>query len=81
MATISGLLKDWVNRRFYTNVLGFTQQARPNFPFDGAWLNAGGLVLHLIQKDPSVDRNVHSTKVAHLHLEMIGFSLTFSTKE
>jgi len=43
--------------RFYTGVLGFRQLARPGFPFGGAWLQAGGLNLHLIERDPSVDMN------------------------
>jgi catechol 2,3-dioxygenase-like lactoylglutathione lyase family enzyme len=43
--------------RFYTGVLGFKRLARPGFPFGGAWLNAGGLTLHLIERDPSVDMN------------------------
>lgn len=43
--------------KFYTGVLGFKQLARPGFPFGGAWLQAGGLTLHLIERDPSVDMN------------------------
>jgi len=43
--------------KFYTGVLGFRQLARPGFPFGGAWLQAGGLNLHLIERDPSVDMN------------------------
>ena len=30
--------------------------ARPPFPFDGAWLQAGGLTLHLIADDPTIPR-------------------------
>jgi glyoxylase I family protein len=36
-------------RRFYVDVLGFTERSdRPDFGFDGAWLDAGGQQLHLI---------------------------------
>eukprot|EP00891_Asterochloris_glomerata_P008565 jgi/Astpho2/8565/fgenesh1_pg.00125_%23_55_t len=41
-------------RRFYVEVLQFCQLARPDFPFDGTWLEAGGLTLHLIAADPTV---------------------------
>jgi catechol 2,3-dioxygenase-like lactoylglutathione lyase family enzyme len=35
--------------RFYTDVLGLTERDdRPDFGFDGAWLNAGAQQLHLI---------------------------------
>ena len=35
--------------RFYVDVLGMTQRDdRPDFGFDGAWLNAGAQQLHLI---------------------------------
>lgn len=35
--------------RFYTDVLGMTQRDdRPDFGFDGAWLNAGAQQVHLI---------------------------------
>jgi hypothetical protein len=29
---------------------------RPPFPFDGAWLEGGGVVLHLIEDDPTIPR-------------------------
>lgn len=34
--------------KFYTEVLGFRAISRPNFPFDGAWLYAAGMQIHLI---------------------------------
>jgi len=35
---------------FYTDVLGFAlRDDRPDFGFDGAWLDAGGQQLHLIK--------------------------------
>lgn len=37
-------------RRFYTDVLGLTERTdRPDFGFGGAWLDAGGQQLHLIE--------------------------------
>ncbi|MHB1923753.1 MAG: VOC family protein [Acidimicrobiales bacterium] len=39
-------------RRFYTEVLGLTERPdRPDFGFGGAWLDAGGQQVHLIQSD------------------------------
>lgn len=36
-------------RRFYVDVLGFSERDdRPDFGFDGAWLDAGSQQLHLI---------------------------------
>jgi catechol 2,3-dioxygenase-like lactoylglutathione lyase family enzyme len=36
--------------RFYTEVLGLTPRAdRPDFGFGGAWLDAGGQQVHLIE--------------------------------
>ena len=37
-------------RRFYIDVLGLSERAdRPDFGFPGAWLDAGGQQVHLIQ--------------------------------
>jgi len=39
-------------RDFYTGVLGLTERAdRPDFSFGGAWLDAGGQQVHLIEAD------------------------------
>lgn len=36
--------------RFYVDVLGLTQRTdRPDFPFDGAWLQSGEQQIHLIE--------------------------------
>jgi glyoxylase I family protein len=38
--------------RFYTDVLGLTvRDDRPDFGFGGAWLDAGGQQVHLIEAD------------------------------
>lgn len=47
---------------FYTRVLGFSSLDRPDFPFDGAWLEGAGLLLHIIQEDPSVPKRLQSWK-------------------
>jgi glyoxylase I family protein len=39
-------------RDFYTRVLGLTERTdRPGFGFGGAWLDAGGQQVHLIEAD------------------------------
>src|SRR2546421_9194591 len=39
-------------RDFYPRVLGLTQRTdRPDFSFGGAWLDAGGQQIHLIEAD------------------------------
>lgn len=47
---------------FYARVLGFEQMGRPDFPFGGAWLQGAGLLLHIIDQDPSVPRQMQSWK-------------------
>lgn len=37
--------------RFYTDILGLTQTARPVLPFPGAWLQAGSQQIHLLEVD------------------------------
>ena len=48
---------------FYTRVLGFKSLDRPAFPFDGAWLEGAGLLLHIIHQDPSVPKRLAHWKV------------------
>jgi glyoxylase I family protein len=39
--------------RFYRDTLGLEQRSdRPDFPFGGAWLDAGGQQVHLIEGEP-----------------------------
>jgi len=38
-------------RRFYCDVLGFTEIRRPDFGFPGMWLAVGALQLHFIETD------------------------------
>ena len=47
-------------RSFYVDVLGLTERAdRPDFNFDGAWLDAGSQQVHLIQAEVPPDRGQH----------------------
>lgn len=45
---------------FYTDVLGLTvRRDRPDFGFGGAWLDAGGQQVHLIEGDVPPRRGQH----------------------
>lgn len=48
---------------FYTRVLGFNSISRPDFPFKGSWLEGAGLLVHIIEEDPSVPKRIHNWKV------------------
>ncbi len=46
--------------KFYVDVLGLKVRAdRPDFGFGGAWLDAGGQQVHLIEAAPPVDQGQH----------------------
>jgi glyoxylase I family protein len=45
------------SKDFYGNVLGFTEIARPPFPFDGAWYRVGDRDFHLIVASDPTFRN------------------------
>jgi catechol 2,3-dioxygenase-like lactoylglutathione lyase family enzyme len=46
--------------RFYCDVLGLEARAdRPDFPFGGAWLDAGGQQVHLIEGQPPPNLGQH----------------------
>jgi glyoxylase I family protein len=45
---------------FYVGTLGLRpRDDRPDFGFGGAWLDAGGQQLHLIEGEPPADRGQH----------------------
>lgn len=45
---------------FYTDVLGLVARTdRPDFPFGGAWLDAGGQQVHLIEGRPPAGLGQH----------------------
>jgi glyoxylase I family protein len=43
------------SRKFYRDVLGFREVARPNFDFPGAWLYNYGIMIHLIYSEAAGD--------------------------
>lgn len=51
---------------FYTRVLSFNSIDRPDFPFEGSWLEGAGLLLHIIQEDPSVPKQINDWKVSYI---------------
>jgi glyoxylase I family protein len=49
-----------VARQFYLDVLGLTERTdRPDFGFGGAWLDAGGQQVHLIQGETPANVGQH----------------------
>ncbi|HUZ19882.1 MAG TPA: VOC family protein, partial [Acidimicrobiales bacterium] len=47
-------------RTFYCDVLGLEERKdRPDFSFDGAWLDAGGQQIHLIAAEVPADLGQH----------------------
>ncbi len=60
---------DW-----YTDVLGFTSGARPDFPFAGAWMYAGDTaVVHLVAvSDPPAIGSETSLKLEHFAFTATG---------
>lgn len=48
--------------RFYTKVLGFRAIPRPDIGFPGHWLKGCGIMVHVIQKDPTVPRTLRDWK-------------------
>jgi glyoxylase I family protein len=59
------------SRAFYRDVLGFREVSRPNFNFDGAWLYAYGLMIHLIYNEAAGDPDEEiRTRDNHLALHV-----------
>ncbi|HWE55400.1 MAG TPA: VOC family protein [Acidimicrobiales bacterium] len=47
-------------KHFYIDALGLSERAdRPDFGFGGAWLDAGGQQVHLIEATPPDNRGQH----------------------
>jgi glyoxylase I family protein len=72
---------------FYTDVLGFRARSdRPDFGFGGAWLDAGGQQIHLIEADspPSLGQHfalaVTDLDAAITELRGMGVSVTDPVK-
>jgi catechol 2,3-dioxygenase-like lactoylglutathione lyase family enzyme len=56
------------SRRFYREVLGLEEIARPPFPFPGAWYRLGDRELHLIGGEGAVAQGGTGTDPRQLHL-------------
>jgi catechol 2,3-dioxygenase-like lactoylglutathione lyase family enzyme len=60
-------------KRFYIDLLGFTEGARPDFPSDGSWLYAGGSpLLHLSVVEKSAEQD-ETGNLHHIALSCEGF--------
>lgn len=60
------------SRRFYRDVLGFREIARPDFDFDGAWLYNYGVQIHLIARggtDPASGKEIQ-TRASHVAFDV-----------
>lgn len=59
------------SKRFFGEVIGFSELDRPNFNFPGAWYAIGDRQLHLIQQD-SAGRDVEGriSRSDHMALEV-----------
>jgi glyoxylase I family protein len=54
------------SRRFYVDILGFTEVPRPPFHCDGYWLYGYGLSLHLVATTvPEYRRQLKRTRIEH----------------
>ncbi|HEV2368656.1 MAG TPA: VOC family protein, partial [Acidimicrobiales bacterium] len=59
--------------RFYTDVLGLSLRSdRPDFGFGGAWLDAGGQQVHLIQSDATPAAGQHFALQVEDLAEVVG---------
>jgi catechol 2,3-dioxygenase-like lactoylglutathione lyase family enzyme len=53
-------------RRFYVDVLGFQEIARPPFNFKGAWLYGAGIQIHLIEEPFDAPPRSINTRENHI---------------
>ena len=59
------------SRRFYRDVLGLREIARPDFPFPGAWFQVGDREqLHLIVHDAATFRGAKGIDTRDIHFAM-----------
>ena len=70
-------------KRFYSEVLGLKEIARPAFPFDGAWYEVGDRELHLIvARDPTFrDGKRVSGEDGHLAIRVKSFQAALAHLE
>ena len=55
------------SKRFYREVLGLEEIARPPFPFPGAWFSLGDRELHLIGGEDTAPRGVEKLHPSQYH--------------
>jgi len=64
--------------KFYCGVLGLNTLDRPNFPYDGAWLEVGTQQVHLLElpnPDATTGRPEHGGKDRHIAFYVFNLDL------
>lgn len=64
--------------KFYCGILGLKQLERPNFPYDGAWLDLGAQQVHLLElpnPDATTGRPEHGGKDRHIAFHVLNLDL------
>lgn len=64
--------------KFYCGILGLKLLDRPNFPYDGAWLDLGLQQVHLLElpnPDPTTGRPDHGGKDRHIAFHVLNLDL------
>lgn len=64
--------------KFYCDILGLKQLERPNFPYDGAWLDLGLQQVHLLElpnPDATTGRPEHGGKDRHIAFHVLNLDL------
>ena len=70
--------------KFYCGVLGLEELDRPEFPYQGAWLDLGLQQLHLIElpnPDPTTGRPEHGGKDRHVAFHVASLDLIIERLE
>jgi len=70
--------------KFYCGILGLKQLDRPNFPYDGAWLDLGLQQVHLLElpnPDPTTGRPEHGGKDRHIAFHVLNLDLVKQSLE
>ena len=64
--------------KFYCGILGLKLLERPNFPYDGAWLDLGLQQVHLLElpnPDPTTGRPDHGGRDRHIAFHVLNLDL------
>lgn len=70
--------------KFYCGILGLKQLERPNFPYNGAWLDLGLQQVHLLElpnPDPTTGRPEHGGKDRHIAFHVVNLDLVKESLE